>query len=68
MAQYKALIKFKDIEEDKIYEPNDEFEMTVKRADELQKNIDEKYKGKFGDVLERLDKPETNNKDDEEAK
>lgn len=62
MAKYKANIKFEGLEEKKVFEAGEEFEMTVKRAEELQKNIDEKYKGKFGTVLERLDK-----KDDEEV-
>lgn len=62
MAKYKANIKFEDVEEKKVFEAGEEFEMNVKRAEEVQKNIDEKYKGKYGVVLERID-----NKDDEEV-
>ena len=77
MAKYKANIKFEGIEEKKVFQAGEEFEMNVKRAEELQKNIDEKYKGKYGTVLERIDNKETDNvdedeketkKDDEEAK
>ena len=77
MAKYKANIKFEGIEEKKVFQAGEEFEMTVKRAEELQKNIDERYKGKYGTVLERIDNKETDNidedaketkKDDEEAK
>ena len=62
MAKYKANTKFEGIEENKVFRAGEEFEMTVKRAEEVQKNIDEKYKGKYGVVLERID-----NKDDEEV-
>lgn len=62
MAKYKASIKFEGIEEKKVFEAGEEFEMNVKRADELQKNIDKKYDGKYGVVFERID-----NKDDEEV-
>lgn len=64
MAKYKANIKFEGIEEKKVFEAGEEFEMTVKRAEELQKNIDEKYKGKYGTVLERIDEDK---KDDEKT-
>ena len=62
MAKYKANIKFEGIEEKKVFEAGEEFEMTVKRAEEVQKNISDEYKGKYGVVLERID-----NKDDEEV-
>ena len=77
MAKYKANIKFEGIEEKKVFQAGEEFEMNVKRAEEVQKNIDERYKGKYGTVLERIDNKETDNvdedeketkKDDEEAK
>lgn len=77
MAKYKAKIKFEGLEEKKTFKAGEEFEMTVKRAEELQKNIDERYEGKYGTVLERIDNKETDNvdedeketkKDDEEAK
>ncbi len=79
MAKYKAKITFRGLEEEKTFEANEEFEMTVKRAEELQKNIDEKYEGKYGQVVERIDEDKNGDdkknaekkedkKDDEEAK
>ena len=55
MAKYKANIKFQGIEEKKIFKAGEEFEMTVKRADEIQKNIDKEYDARYGIVLERID-------------
>ena len=43
MAKYKALIKFKGIKEERIFEPNEEIDMTVKRADEINKVIEESH-------------------------
>lgn len=57
MAQYKALIKFKGIAEDKVFEKGEEFEMTVKRSDEITKNITEEHED-IDAVMERLDKEE----------
>lgn len=51
MAKYKVLKKFRDIHTREIYKPNTEIEMTVKRADEVEKNLDSSF-------LERLDGPE----------
>ena len=62
MAKYKANIKFEGTKEKKVFQAGEEFEMNVKRAEEVQKNIDEKYKGKYGVVLERID-----NEDEEEV-
>lgn len=54
MAKYKTLKKFKDLEKNEIHEPGDEFEMTVKRAEELEKNLE-----KWGkDFIERTDNKE----------
>ena len=39
MAKYKALIKFKGIKEERTFEPNEEIDMTVKRAEEINKAI-----------------------------
>ena len=61
MAKYKANIQFQGIEEEKTFKAGEEFEMTVKRADELQKNIDERYDGKYGTVLERIDNKKADN-------
>lgn len=54
MAQYKVIQKFRDIKTNKIYEKNQEIEMTVKRGDEAIKNL-KKYDGEF---LERIDNKE----------
>lgn len=48
MAKYKVLKKFKDIHTKEIYNPNTEIEMTVKRAEEVTKNLDSSF-------LERID-------------
>ena len=40
MAKYKSLIRFKGIKEERTFEPNEEIEMTVKRADEINKAIE----------------------------
>lgn len=67
MAKYKALIKFKGTKEKKVFEKDEEFEMTVKRSEEVQKNIKDKYG--VDDVLERLDVPENDadGKEDEKS-
>lgn len=66
MAKYKALIKFKGTKEKKTFEKGEEFEMTVKRSDEVQKNIKEKYG--IDEVMERLDGPENEADDKEDEK
>lgn len=55
MAKYKVLKKFKDIETNEIYEPGQEIEMTVKRANEAIKNL-KKWDGEF---LERIEDEKT---------
>lgn len=67
MAKFKALIKFKGTKEKKVFEKDEEFEMTVKRSEEVQKNIKDKYG--VVDVLERLDVPENDadGKEDEKS-
>jgi len=52
LAKYKALIKFKGLKEERIFEPNEKIEMTVKRADEINKAI-EKSHNKL--ALERIE-------------
>ena len=52
MAKYKALIKFKGIKEERIFEPDEEIEMTVKRADEINKAIEKSHSVK---ALERIE-------------
>lgn len=67
MAKFKALIKFKGTKEKKIFEKDEEFEMTVKRSDEVQKNIKEKYG--IDEVMERLGGPDNDadNKDGDKS-
>lgn len=43
MAKFVSNIRFKDKETDKIYEAEQEFEMTVKRSKELTENIQRDY-------------------------
>ena len=43
MAQYKVLKKFRDIKTKDIYEVNQVIEMTVKRANEVEKNLDSSF-------------------------
>ena len=52
MAKYKSLIKFKGIKEERTFEPDEEIEMTVKRAEEINKAI-EKSNNKV--ALERIE-------------
>lgn len=51
MAKYKVLKAFRDIHTKEIYKPNTEIEMTVKRANEVEKNLDSSF-------LVRVDKEE----------
>jgi hypothetical protein len=53
MAKFKALLKYKDLQVDKVVEPEEELEMTVKRANEINKKLKE-----YGTVLERIEKVE----------
>jgi hypothetical protein len=79
MAKYKALVKFEGYVEKKVFEPGEEFEMTVKRSEEIEKNVQDNFGHlKIEKVMERIDedkkedtKTEGNKKDkkdDEEAK
>ena len=43
MAKYKSLIRFKGIKEERTFEPNEEIEMTVKRAEEINKAIEKSH-------------------------
>jgi hypothetical protein len=51
MAKYKVLQPFRDKETGEEYTKNQEIEMTVKRAEEAEKNL-KKWDGEF---LERVD-------------
>ena len=57
MAKFKAKIDFKGLKEKKVFKKNEEFEMTVKRSEEITKNITEKYDD-IDEVMERLDGPD----------
>lgn len=61
MAKYKAAIKFRGIKEKKVFEENEEFEMTVKRAEEIEATVLEKNPD-IKSVMTRLDEPETKTK------
>lgn len=43
MAKFKALIRFRGIKEERIFEADEEIEMTVKRAEEINKAIEESH-------------------------
>lgn len=61
MAKYKAAIKFRGIKEKKVFDVNEEFEMTIKRAEEIEATILEKNPD-IKSVMTRLDEPETKTK------
>jgi len=52
LAKFKALIRFKGIKEERIFEPDEEIEMTVKRAEEINKAIEKLHNVK---ALERIE-------------
>lgn len=54
MAKFKADIKFKGTKENKTFKKDEEFEMTVKRAEEIEANIKEKHKD-IEKVMTRID-------------
>jgi hypothetical protein len=43
MAKYKVLKTFKDIHTNEVYEPNQEIEMKVTRAKEVEQNLDSSF-------------------------
>ena len=51
MAKFKVLKSFRDTHTKDVYKKDAEIEMTVKRADEVAKNLD-------GSFLERIDNKE----------
>ena len=67
MAKFKADIKFRGIEENKEFEKGEEFEMTVKRAEELEANIKKEHKD-IEKVMTRLDKEKPEDKENPEDK
>lgn len=54
MAKFVANMRFRDLEKGVTYEAGDEFEMTLKRADELVANIKKNHDVDI--VLTRTDK------------
>lgn len=50
MAKYKVLKDFRDKETKEIYQSGSTIEMTVKRANEVEKNLDSSF-------LERIEEP-----------
>jgi hypothetical protein len=50
MVKYKVQKTFKDIHTEEVYKKNTEIEMTVKRAEEVEKNLDDSF-------LIRIDEP-----------
>ena len=43
MAKFKVLKNFRDIHTNEIHKENTEIEMTVKRAKEVEKNLDDSF-------------------------
>ena len=66
MALFKSPIKFRGLEEDKVFNKGDEIELTIKRVKEIQKNLKDNYNLEV--EFERLDVKEEEKKNDEEAK
>ena len=64
MATYKTPIKIKGKKEGLYFEPGKEFEMTIKRATELESNI-KKQKGFEDFKLERTDNVDDSDKTEE---
>ena len=65
MAKFKADKTFKGTKENKLFKAGEPFDMTLKRAEEVQKNIKEKYNIDIN--FERLDASE-DNADDKDGK
>lgn len=51
MAKFKVMKTFRDIHTKEIYQKDKEIELTVKRAEEVEKNLDDSF-------LVRIDKEE----------
>ena len=65
MALFKSPIKFRGLEEGKVFKKGEEIEMTIKRSKEIQKNLKDNYDLEV--EFERLDVVEVE-ENDEEAK
>lgn len=57
MVKYIATRKFKGLKEDRIFEVGEEFEMTIKRSDEVLSNIQKEYP-EIDEVMKRVDEKE----------
>ena len=57
MVKYVATRKFKGLKEDRIFEVGEEFEMTIKRSDEVLSNIQKEYP-EIDEVMRRVDEKE----------
>ena len=57
MVKYVATRKFKGLKEDRIFEIGEEFEMTIKRSDEVLSNIQKEYP-EIDEVMKRVDEKE----------
>lgn len=66
MALFRSPIKFKGLEEGKVFKKGEEIEMTIKRSKEIQKNLKDRYGLEV--EFERLDVEDVKDKNDEEAK
>ena len=63
MALFKSPIKFRGLEEGKVFKKDEEIEMTIKRSKEIQKNLKDNYGLEV--EFERLDAVEEKKKDGE---
>lgn len=61
MAKFKADIEFKGIKEKKTFKKNEEFEMAVKRAEEIEAIIKKEHKD-IEKVMTRIDKEDPEGK------
>lgn len=63
MALFKSPIKFRGLEEGKVFKKGEEIEMTIKRSKEIQKNLKDDYGLEV--EFERLDVEDEKKKDGE---
>ena len=63
MALFKSPIKFRGLEEGKVFKKGEEIEMTIKRSKEIQKNPKDNYGLEV--EFERLDVEDEKKKDGE---
>lgn len=62
MAKFKAEIDFRGFKEEKDFQKNEEFEMTVKRAEEIETTILKEHP-EIKKVMTRIDDKEENGKE-----